>query len=206
MTPSPTFWNLIAKKYIAGDVPDQATYERKLSQTQSLLKPDWTVLEVGCGSGITALTHAPFVAQITGIDFAHKMIEHAQGEATKRGIENATFEQKSLEDVHADQSFNAVLMLSVLHLLPKWRRAIHKAYDLTAPGGVFISSTACLKDMAPNISRIAPLVSAVPFLPSLGRFSQVELLDEITLAGFIVEDKWLTDRSDATFIVARKPD
>lgn len=205
MKPSAIFWNLIAKKYIAGDIADQATYERKLAQTQSLLQPDWTMLEVGCGSGNTALAHAPFVAKVTGIDFAQKMIAHAQSQAETQGIENATFEHKGLDDLGTDQTFDAVLMLSVLHLQPQWKQAIHKAYDLTSAGGVFVSSTACIKDMAPKIAKIAPLISAIPVLPSLVAFTQADLLDEMASVGFEIEDHWQANPKDATFIVARKP-
>lgn len=205
MKPSATFWNLIAKKYIAGDIADQATYERKLAQTQSLLQPDWTMLEVGCGSGNTALAHAPFVAKVTAIDFAEKMIEHARAQARTRGIETATFEHKGLDDFQTDQSYDAVLMLSVLHLQPQWKQAIRKAYDLTAAGGVFVSSTACLTEMAPMIAKIAPLIAAIPVLPSVVAFSQAELLDEMASVGFEIEDHWRADPKGATFIVARKP-
>jgi 2-polyprenyl-3-methyl-5-hydroxy-6-metoxy-1,4-benzoquinol methylase len=205
MKPSPTFWNLIAKKYIAGDISDQATYERKLAQTQNLLQPDWTLLEVGCGSGNTALAHAPFVAKVTGIDFAHKMIAHAQAQASSRDLKNATFACKSLDDFEAGQTFDAVLMLSVLHLQPQWKQAIRKAYDLTSAGGVFISSTVCLKDIAPKIAKIAPLISAIPVLPSVAAFTQADLLHEMTSAGFEIEDHWQANPKDATFIVARKP-
>lgn len=204
-TPSPTFWNLIAKKYIAGDVADQATYERKLAQTQSLLKPEWSILEVGCGSGNTAMTHAPFVTQVTGIDFAHKMVEHAQSQAKARGITNVVFEHKGLDDLGTDQSYDAVLMLSVLHLQPDWKHAIRKAYALTSAGGVFISSTACIKDMSPMIAKLAPLFRAIPILPSLVSFTQDNLLDEMRSAGFEIEDYWRANPKDATFIVARKP-
>jgi ubiquinone/menaquinone biosynthesis C-methylase UbiE len=203
--PSATFWNLIAKKYIAGDVADQATYARKLTQTQSLLKSDWSILEIGCGSGNTAMTHAPFVAQVTGIDFAQKMVEHAQSEAKTRGIENVTFAHKGLDDLSADQSFDAVLMLSVLHLQPDWKRAIRKAYALTSAGGVFISSTACVKDMSPVIAKLAPLICAIPILPSLVSFTQDDLLAEMAAVGFEIEDSWRANPKDATFVVARKP-
>ena len=205
MKPTATFWNLIAKKYIASDVADQAIYERKLAQTQALLKPDWHVLEIGCGSGNTALTHAPFVAQITGIDFAQKMIDHARAQAAERGIDNAVFETKSMDEISVEHPYDAVLMLSVLHLLPQWKQAIRTVYDLTAEGGAFVSSTACLKDMAPLIAKCAPLFSALPVLPSIAGFSQSELLQELRAAGFEIEDYWQVNPKDATFVVARKP-
>lgn len=205
MKPSATFWNLIAKKYIAGDIADQATYERKLAQTQSLLQPDWTMLEVGCGSGNTALAHAPFVAKVTGIDFAEKMIEHARAQARTRGIDTATFEHKGLDDFQTDQTYDAVLMLSVLHLQPQWKQALRRAYDLTSAGGVFVSSTACITDISPVIAKVAPLISALPVLPSLVAFTQAELLHEMASVGFEIEDHWQATPKDATFIVARKP-
>ena len=59
MNPTDRFWDRIADRYAAKPVPDQAVYERKLQITRTLLHPQAEVLELGCGTGSTALALAP---------------------------------------------------------------------------------------------------------------------------------------------------
>jgi cyclopropane fatty-acyl-phospholipid synthase-like methyltransferase len=71
------FWDRIADRYARKPVPDEAVYQKKLQLTRAHLRPDMHVLEFGCGSGITALSHAPYVASIHGIDSSARMVEIA---------------------------------------------------------------------------------------------------------------------------------
>ena len=49
------FWDRISEKYARHAIADQGGYERTLDRTRVLLKPDDRVLELGCGTGTTAL-------------------------------------------------------------------------------------------------------------------------------------------------------
>ena len=53
------FWDRLAKRYARMPVADQAAYETKLEKTRAFLRPDSRVLEFGCGTGSTAILHAP---------------------------------------------------------------------------------------------------------------------------------------------------
>ena len=76
------------------------------------------VLEFGCGTGSTAIIHAPYVKQIRAIDFSAKMIAIARKKADAEKITNISFEQLSIDDLSVDdQSFDMILGLSILHLL-----------------------------------------------------------------------------------------
>lgn len=76
------------------------------------------VLEFGCGIGSTAIVHAPDVKHIQAIDISSKMIEIAQGEADAKNIENVTFQRSTNHEFSVpDQTFDAVLGFSTLHLL-----------------------------------------------------------------------------------------
>ncbi len=49
------FWDRAAPKYAASKIADTGGYERSLERMRALLNPDFTVLELGCGTGSTAL-------------------------------------------------------------------------------------------------------------------------------------------------------
>lgn len=55
------FWDRIARKYASDPIKDTAGYERTLARTRELLTHTDTVLEIGCGTGTTALKLAPSV-------------------------------------------------------------------------------------------------------------------------------------------------
>lgn len=50
------FWDRFASGYAGGTIGDWAGYERSLVRTRELLGPGASVLEIGCGTGSTALT------------------------------------------------------------------------------------------------------------------------------------------------------
>ena len=80
---------LHAKGYAKRPVTDETAYQRKLKLTQDYLSPDMEVLELGCGTGTTALFHAPFVKHITGIDISRNMLEIARAKAESGNVVTA---------------------------------------------------------------------------------------------------------------------
>ena len=78
---SAKFWEKIADQYSKESIADEAAYQKKLQVTQEYLKPHMEVLEFGCGTGSTAIIHAPYVKHIRAIDFSSNMIEIARRKA-----------------------------------------------------------------------------------------------------------------------------
>jgi 2-polyprenyl-3-methyl-5-hydroxy-6-metoxy-1,4-benzoquinol methylase len=199
------FWDRMSARYAARPVPDAAVYQRKLMATQERLRPDWDMLEIGCGTGTTALAHARFVAHVRAVDFSDGMLEFGRARAARDGIDNITFEQASLDDIATTRGYDAVLMLSLLHLLPDWRDAIAKAWALTRPGGIFVSSTACLATAPLALRLVLPLLRPTGLAPRISVFSPDELARTITAQGFEIEERWQPGPRDAVFIIARRP-
>lgn len=56
-----SFWDRTADKYAATPIADEASYQVKLAETRRRMRSDMNVLEFGCGTGSTALLHAPHV-------------------------------------------------------------------------------------------------------------------------------------------------
>ncbi len=56
-----------------------------------------------------------------------------------------TFKRSSIDEFSVrDRTFDAVLGLSILHLLEDRDAVIAKAHDMLKPGGIFVSSTVCM--------------------------------------------------------------
>ena len=72
------FWDRIARKYAADPIADLAGYEATLRRVQDFLSPAYDVLELGCGTGTTALRLAPFTWQMLATDVSAEMIAIAQ--------------------------------------------------------------------------------------------------------------------------------
>jgi 2-polyprenyl-3-methyl-5-hydroxy-6-metoxy-1,4-benzoquinol methylase len=198
------FWNRMAKRYISGPIPDQAIYDEKLARARACFTPETTVFEFGCGSGMTARKHAPHVKSITAIDYSEAMIAHARDAAKAEGITNVSFETASLENWPDTQSFDVVMGMSILHLLPDRPKALQKIVTLLKPGGLFISSTVCL---GPN-SLLRPLIalpSALGLLPKVGFLTPDQLKAEMTTAGLTILTHWQPKPKSAQLIIAMKP-
>ena len=60
-------WDRFAKRYAKSPVADQDAYQKKLQITREYLRPDMEVLEFGCGTGSTAIAHAPYVIPTASI-------------------------------------------------------------------------------------------------------------------------------------------
>jgi ubiquinone/menaquinone biosynthesis C-methylase UbiE len=206
MDASTRFWDRLAERYTRKPVADEASYQKKLEVTRSYLGPETQVLEFGCGSGLTAIWHAPNVRHIRAIDSSSKMVEIARENAARKKIDNITIERATIEEVSVpDQSLGAVLGLSILHLLEDKEAAIAKVYRILKPGGVFVTSTMCLGDGMNLIKFIAPVGKRLGVMPLVRTFTAEELVAGLTDAGFEIDHRWQPGKGKAVFIVAKKP-
>jgi ubiquinone/menaquinone biosynthesis C-methylase UbiE len=204
------FWDRHANGYAKRPVADEAAYQKKLGVTQDYLKPDMEVLEFGCGTGTTAIIHAPFVRHIRAIDISSKMLEIARDKAAAGGIKNVIFEQSSIDELSADNaSYDAVMGHSILHLLDDKESAIASVHRMLKPGGVFITSTACLGGTMPALRVmlrvILPVGRFFGLLPLVKFFTKEELERDVTDTGFRIDYQWQPGKGKSVFIVATKP-
>ena len=200
------FWDKLADKYASKPIADQTAYRTKLARTQEFLRPDMELLEFGCGTGGTAIEHAPHVRHIRAIDFSENMLAHARHRAQQAGVTNVTFERGDIGAMSiAPESYDIVLGLSVLHLLENRDAVIGKVFDILKPGGRFVSSTACIGDSMRALSVIAPIGKWLGKLPHLDIMTRDDLRRSMTRAGFTIEHDWRPSKIAAVFLVARKP-
>ncbi len=200
------FWDGIADRYAQQPIADEAAYAHKLSVTQSYMRPDMDIVEFGCGTGSTAIAHAPFVASIRAIDFSDNMLAIARKKADAAGVANITFERGDIAEPDiAPASVDMVLGLSLLHLLRAPDAAIANVFEMLKPGGVFVTSTTCLGDTMAWIKYFAPLGQALGKLPQLTVMRADTLVESFQNAGFEIAYRWQPDPKKALFVIARKP-
>ena len=153
-------------------------------------------------------THAPYVKHIHAVDISAKMIEIAQSKADAKIIDNVTFEQSTIEELSvSDQTLDAVLGLSILHLLDNKEEIIAKVHKMLKPGGIFVTSTACIGDtMMRFLKVIVPIGEFFGLMPLVKVFTTQELEDSLTDARFEIDYQWQPGKGKAVFIVAKKPE
>lgn len=205
MTWTERFWNRMADGYARRPVADEDSYRKKLAMTQERLRPDMDVLEIACGTGSTAIEHAPHVRHYEGVDVSGRMLEIAGEKAQAAGAANVSFERAAVDELDRPAGhYGAVLAMSILHLVDDRDAVIEQVYRWLAPDGVFASSTICLADGMGWARVLAPL-GWVGLLPRLRFFTADALEASLVRAGFEIECRWQPGPRKAVFFIARKP-
>ena len=97
----------------------QRTGEKTLERTLAHLPAEAEVLELGCGTGSTALRLAPHVARYVGTDDADAMIAIAQEKLAAEPVAGLSFAAARPGDGSLPPGpFDAVTAFNLLHLLP----------------------------------------------------------------------------------------
>ena len=207
MSQTAVFWDKIADKYAARPISDEQAYQKKLATTQRYFTPETEVLEFGCGTGSTALLHAPKVGHYTAIDISEKMIEIAKSKLEGESIDNLSFKVATLDDYESFEGhFDAILGLSILHLLDDYPRAIQQAFQMLKPGGILVTNTVCLNDHFAFMKYFIPIMQFFKKAPYVEFMSRSDLDQAILKTGFEIEHTWVPPKSKmAYFQIARKP-
>lgn len=113
-TKSQKFWNRFAERYAARPLKNVPAYEAMLADVAARLKVTDRVLELGCGTGGTAIRLAPGVARWIATDFSSGMVRIARA---KPAGGNLTFVVTDDANAFDGGPFDAVCAFSVLHLI-----------------------------------------------------------------------------------------
>ncbi|MBK6715847.1 MAG: class I SAM-dependent methyltransferase [Burkholderiales bacterium] len=206
------FWDRIARKYAADPIADLAGYETTLQRVRELLAPQHSVLEVGCGTGSTALRLAACTGRWLATDVSREMIAIA-GEklaAAQLPLPQLHFEVADAEaGVPGGGPYDVLLAFNLLHLVSDLDAALSSLLAAVKPGGLFISKTACLAEMNPLIPYLLlPLMRAFGKAPHALIFDAGQLRSAFERHGWLVEavERHGSTRKDfRVVIVARKP-
>lgn len=204
------FWDRIARKYAADPIADTAGYEATLRRVQALLSAQQDVLEIGCGTGTTALRLAPLTRRLLATDVSVGMIEIAREKLVAQPVPQLSFAVADADaPVFGQGAYDVVLAFNLLHLVSDLDQALTLAVQALRPGGLLISKTACIAEMNPLVPYLAlPIMRAVGKAPHVLCFDGEALQSAIARRGMeilSVERHGTRGKDIRAFIVARKP-
>ena len=189
MVDSKTFWDKMAPKYAESQMRSVDDYEHTLARTLSYLTPQMRVLEMGCGTGTTALRLAPHIKAFVGTDQSSEMIRIARDKAAD---EHSNLEFRVLgaaESAQLEEGFDVVMGFNLFHLVPDADAVLADIFKILKPGGLMISKTPCLMDKAFGWKRflvagMLPILKRIGKAPDVGLWRIADVDRRIADAGF----------------------
>ena len=178
------FWNRFADRYAARPIKDVAAYEALLADVAARLTPEAQVLEIGCGTGGTAIRLAEGVARYVATDFSAEMIRIAKAKPAPPNLRFLLAEAGALPD---GGPFDAILAFNVLHLVDDLPGLLHKLRGGLAPNGLLISKTWCFGDLPLRLRLLFRALRLVGLVPPAQFLSQADLHQTLQAAGFRIE-------------------
>jgi len=202
------FWDRAARKYAADPIVDLAGYETTLQVVAEQLQPHHKVLEIGCGTGMTAVRLAGTTQFYLATDISSEMIAIARERIAGQAIPSLSFEVSEPGNANeVEDHYDIVLAFNVLHLVPSLPSTLDSLHRQLRPGGLLISKTPCLRLMNPLIRGVIPLMQKLGKAPSVNVLAPGDIEAALRDAGFeIILQAWHgTKGKDARpYYVARK--
>ena len=143
------------------------------------------VLDLGSGAGMDCFLAAQGVGlngAVIGVDFTPAMIERAEGNAAKLGLENVSFRLGDIEALPIDDSsVDLVMSNCVINLAPDKDAVFAEAFRVLSPGGRLVVTDIVLTRPATTEEKenMALLTGCVS-----GSLPVDEYLEEVRHAGF----------------------
>jgi len=135
------FWDLVGKRTV----------------TNLNLHAGAKVLDVGCGTGASALPAAQAVGTnglVLGVDLASRLLERARAKASVAGIDNVEFRLADMTALnYPDDSFDAVISVFSIFFVPDMKGLVRELWRMVRPGGKLAVTTWGPRIWEPAYSR-----------------------------------------------------
>ncbi len=194
----------MAESYSQQPVKDVDGWEDTLNRIRNNLNKTSKVLEVGCGTGSSALKLAPSCASVLGTDYSPNMVQIARKKASAAGVANVSFDVAEAEAVPVEgASYDAALALNLLHLCKDAPNVLKTLHGQLKPRGIVATKTHVLAGKWP-LKIILPVAQFFGKAPHISFFNEQELVQMHEKAGFEIIDKVSYDKGERNLIIGRK--
>jgi ubiquinone/menaquinone biosynthesis C-methylase UbiE len=131
-------YNAAADHFDDGPLAFWDRYGRRTIERLALRQGS-AVLDVGCGSGASAIPAAEAVGpkgRVVGVDLAERLLALARTKAVRRKLDNIEFVRGDMEHLDfPDGSFDAVVCVFAIFFVPDMERQVAEQWRLVRPGG-----------------------------------------------------------------------
>lgn len=111
---------------------------RVLAVERMGIAPGDRVLEVGCGTGISAALY-PHTCQVTAIDFSASMLKKARGRVSRKGLQHVRLmEMDAAALTFADASFDIVYAPYLVNCVSDPLQVVREMRRVCKPGGKIV--------------------------------------------------------------------
>lgn len=202
MYKSEKFWNRVANKPSAQH--GETTLEI-ISQTLQYLKPEDTLLDIGCGNGSITTELAKSVKTVEAIDISSRSLELAKNAATAWSVQNINFKQATIHEISTGgQQYSAVTTFNVMQYISDTEDFAKQVFGLLKPGGLFISSTPTLGHRRSFFKGLLKTLSKLRIIPPVRFYSKSELEIIFEKAGFEIVVSIDIPEKKEVFLTAKK--
>ena len=185
MRNSQNFWDKNAGRYDRFMRKDAAAYDRLYELLRPVVRQK-TVLELATGTGLIAKHIVRYADHIEATDASQKMIEQA-----KQGVKSAKL-YFSVQDMfhlpYADQSFDVVIVVNALHIVPEPEKALSEIRRVLKGDGVLVAPTFTHADNA-FFGKVKAFFMRLAGFPLNSKWTSHEYL------AFLRENGWTVQKS-----------
>ena len=149
------------------------------------MQPGETVLDLGSGAGLDCFLAAEQVGEqgaVIGVDFTQDMIDKANENAAKLGLDNVSFKHGDIENLPLqDSTVDVIISNCVINLTPDKAAVFREAFRVLRPGGRLMVSDIVLTRPATEaeMQDFALLTGCIS-----GSLPDTEYADTVRQAGF----------------------
>ena len=180
-----TFWDRTAKIYDHFMKKDHKAYKQMYSLIYPVVRHK-QVLELATGTGLIAKHIVRSADHIEATDASQEMIEQA-----KQGVKSAKL-YFSVQDMfhlpYADQSFDVVIVVNALHIVPEPEKALSEIRRVLKDDGVLVAPTFTHADNA-FFGKVKAFFMKLAGFPLHSKWTSHEYL------AFLRENGWTVQKS-----------
>lgn len=185
MRNSQNFWDKNAGRYDRFMRKDAAAYDRLYELLRPVVRQK-TVLELATGTGLIAKHIVRYADHIEATDASQEMIEQA-----KQGVKSTKL-YFSVQDMfhlpYADQSFDVVIAVNALHIVPEPEKALSEIRRVLKDDGVLVAPTFTHADNA-FFGKVKAFFMRLADFPLHSKWTSHEYL------AFLRENGWTVQKS-----------